>query len=61
MRVGVFQFSTSRDIYRNHRKIVEAIKNAGSKQVRLLVFHECAACGYPPIETPSVTEMDFGI
>ena len=59
MRVGVFQFSTNQDIYKNHKKIVEAIKEAGSKEVRLLVFHECAACGYPPIETPSVKEIDF--
>lgn len=59
MRVGVFQFSTNQDIYRNHRKIIEAIKSAGSKQVRLLVFHECATCGYPPIETPSAKDIDF--
>ena len=61
MRVGVFQFSTNRDIYENHRKIIEAIKKAGTNQVRLLVFHECAACGYPPIETPSVTDIDFQV
>lgn len=61
MRVAVFQFSTNRDIYENHRKIIEAIKKAETNQARLLVFHECAACGYPPIETPSVTDIDFQV
>ena len=26
----------------------------------MLVFQECAACGYPPVETPSARDIDFG-
>ena len=36
MRIGLYQF---------------AVKGAAAQSVRLLVFHECALCGYPPLET----------
>jgi len=32
-------------------KICGAIEQAASEQVPLLVFHECALCGYLPVET----------
>lgn len=59
MRVGVFQFSSEEDIYSNHKKIINAITSAYSQNARLLVFQECATCGYPPIETPSINKIDF--
>ena len=59
MRIGVFQFSSQEDIESNHKKIINAITSAYSQNVRLLVFQECATCGYPPIETPSIHKIDF--
>jgi len=36
-----------------------AMRKAAMQQVRLLVFQECALCGYPPIEIDSVASIDF--
>ena len=51
MRVAVFQFNCSDSISDNHDAIKRAIINASEYKVRLLVFQECATCGYPPVET----------
>ena len=51
LRVGVYPFASTDNIRHNLAKICGAIRQAGEEQVRLLVFHECALCGYPPIET----------
>lgn len=51
MRIGVYQFASSGDVERNLTKILAAMKEAALQKVRLLVFHECALCGYPPVET----------
>lgn len=59
MRVGVFQFSPSADIHKNLEIIAGAIAEAAEQQVRLLVFQECALCGYPPVEIESVMSIDF--
>lgn len=60
MRIGVFQFASGSDIQANGDSICKAIRNASKAKVRLLVFHECAACGYPPIETPDINGIDYG-
>lgn len=59
MKIAVFQFEAQCQIDINHTKIIEAIKLAARKQVRLLVFQECAACGYPPIEVRDIKQIDF--
>lgn len=59
MRVGVFQFSASKDTHSNFLAISIAIRRAAEQQVRLLVFQECALCGYPPIEVESVASIDY--
>lgn len=59
MRVGVFQFSSSDNTSDNYNKIVKAITTASNKNIRLLVFHECAICGYPPVERPTIESVDF--
>ena len=59
MRIGVFQFSATDNLYENHKKITGAIEHAFRQHVRLLVFQECAACGYPPVERPDVESLDF--
>lgn len=51
MRIGMYQFASTGDIDLNLRKIKSAIELASKEKVDLLVFHECALCGYPPIET----------
>lgn len=61
MKVGVFQFGSSDNISDNHSTIKKAIINAAKKKVRLLVFQECATCGYPPIEIPTIESIDFEI
>ncbi|MEA4920498.1 MAG: carbon-nitrogen hydrolase family protein [Clostridiaceae bacterium] len=51
MRIGVYQFPSSCDINDNLEHIKAGITKAAIENVDLLVFHECALCGYPPIET----------
>ena len=59
MKVGVFQFRGSDNISVNHETIVRGITTAAQSKVRLLVFQECAACGYPPVETPAIEKINF--
>jgi len=59
MRIAVYQFAPSADIAKNHESIKEAIVQAAAQNVRLLVFQECAACGYPPVERANATDIDF--
>ena len=61
MRVGVFQFKGSDNISDNNEGIIRAITRASQNKVRLLVFQECATCGYPPVETPIIKEINFKI
>lgn len=58
MRIGVFQFHGSCDIEKNFRKISDTIIKASESNVRLLTFHECALCGYPPVET-DISLIDY--
>jgi omega-amidase len=59
MRIAVFQFQESYDITENHKAIIRAIVSASEKKVRLLVFQECAACGYPTIESSHIRNIEF--
>ena len=59
MKVGVFQFLGSNSVSENHKAIIRGITTASQNNVRLLVFQECATCGYPPIETPTIGRIDF--
>lgn len=61
MKVGVFQFRGSDSISDNHEAIKRAINKASQNKVRLLVFQECATCGYPPVETPAMEKINFEI
>ena len=51
MRIGLYQFASSNRISDNMNHICRAVNGAAAQSVRLLVFHECALCGYPPLET----------
>ena len=59
MRIGAYQFSGSSSITDNYEAIIRGIESAAKNNVRLLVFQECAACGYPPVETPKIEAIDF--
>ncbi|MCB2179768.1 carbon-nitrogen hydrolase family protein [bacterium] len=59
MKIGVFQFSNSGEVHENLDSIFRGIKEAAIQNVRLLVFQECALCGYPPIEVESRDAIDF--
>jgi len=61
MRTAVFQFGSTENIDDNFAAIKRGISQAVARKVRLLVFHECAACGYPPTETPDIGQIDFGL
>lgn len=59
MKIGVFQFSGSGNLLNNHEAILRGITGAAQNKVRLLVFQECATCGYPPVEAPAIDQIDF--
>lgn len=50
MRVAVYPFPSNHAITDNLHIIETAICQASAQHVRLLAFHECSLCGYPPIE-----------
>lgn len=58
MKVGAYQFPGSGDIDRNIENIVRGIEAAARVGVRLLVFHECALTGYPPVEV-NISHINF--
>jgi len=59
MKTAVFQFAAGSVIADNFAAIQRAISEAHRNRVRLLVFQECALCGYPPVEAESVRSIDF--
>ena len=59
MKIAVFQFAAGSVISDNFAVIQRAISEAHRSHVRLLVFQECALCGYPPVERENVRDIDF--
>lgn len=51
MRMAVYPFASTGCVADNLAKIRSAMALAAERGVRLLAFHECALCGYPPTET----------
>ena len=51
MKIGLYPFASTEHIENNLRIMDKAAAAAASASVRLLIFHECALCGYPPIES----------
>ena len=51
MRIGLYPFPSSGDMSANLAHIRTGTALAAEQSVELLVFHECALCGYPPLET----------
>lgn len=57
MRIGVYQFASGGEVGNNLKTILGAVKQGAARGVNLLVFHECALCGYPPLET-TIEQID---
>jgi predicted amidohydrolase len=51
MRIAGYQFASTNRIRDNLDRIHDMVCSASSQNVELVCFHECALCGYPPIET----------
>lgn len=58
MKVGAYQFAVTSDVEKNTELIIGAISQAAAKQVRLLVFPECALTGYPPYDIANSSQID---
>jgi omega-amidase len=59
MKVAAFQFRGSDSIEKNTLAIKSGIVKASEQNVRVMVTQECALCGYPPIETETIMQIDF--
>ena len=59
LRIGAWQFPVSGHIQENYDHILKGIEEAEQKEVRLLIFPECALTGYPPLSIPD-SNVDFG-
>jgi len=59
MKVAAFQFEGSDDIEKNLLAIEQGIIKAAEQNVRFMITQECALCGYPPIETEKVANINF--
>ena len=51
MKLGLYPFPSCGDIPENLTHIARGAALAKEQDVDLLAFHECALCGYPPLET----------
>ena len=58
LKIAAFQFAACESIESNLASIKRGIEQAGDEKVRLLLTQECALCGYPPVEVPSVQAID---
>lgn len=58
MKIAAYQFAVSSDIRKNMTAIENAVREAKSRGVELLVFPECALTGYPPRDLASSKDVD---
>lgn len=58
LTIGAFQFAACKSIESNLAAIKRGIARAADDNVRLLLTQECAVCGYPPVEVPSIHAID---
>jgi predicted amidohydrolase len=58
LKIGAFQFAACESIESNLAAIKRGIAKAADENVRLLLTQECAVCGYPPVEVPSIHAID---
>ena len=58
LKIGAFQFAACESIEHNLQAIQLGIERAEAESIRLLLTQECALCGYPPLEVPSIAAID---
>lgn len=58
LKIGAFQFAACESIEKNLAAIRRGMESAAEQNVRLLLTQECALCGYPPVEVPSLSAID---
>lgn len=58
LKAGALQFAACESIEQNLVALQRGIAQAAEQKVRLLLTQECALCGYPPVEVPSVEAID---
>lgn len=51
MKLGAYPFPSTGAIEKNLQHMERGVAAAKAAGISLLAFHECALCGYPPIET----------
>ena len=51
MRIACCQFASGFNINDNLKQIKDMVNAASYQSIDLICFHECALCGYPPVET----------
>ena len=51
IRLGVYQFASTKIISDNLLIISKAVEVASNNGIRLIAFHKCSLCGYPSIES----------
>lgn len=59
MKIAACQFAVSGDINRNMEIMQKYAHKAGVAGADLLIFPECALTGYPPLDIPSPSEVNF--
>jgi len=59
MKIAAYQFAVSGCMDENFNKMKSAIIQAAEKDVRLLIFPECALTGYPPYDISKASDVDF--
>ena len=58
MRIAAYQFPVSGNIAENLSRMLGAVRRAALRQVKLLIFPECALTGYPPRDIQSAAAVD---
>ena len=58
MRIAAAQFPVSGSIQNNFEQMKSLIERAAERQVRLLLFPECALTGYPPYDLAKAADAD---
>ncbi len=59
MIIGAYQFAVTGNIQENYNNIYNAIIEASKRDVRLLIFSECALTGYPPHDVETSADVDY--
>ena len=59
MKIAAYQFGVTSDIDYNFGIIKKAVRQAAEKDVKLLIFPECALTGYPPRDINSSANVNF--